>query len=214
MKGKVAFLIALAIAFLSVSAVTSAPLSFAWNGSNEDIRYIYPQIETNCDRINATAYRFNPGNTLNFTCTFTTQEEFVSVGLQKNFTHYSKVETLSGDAYFYEYVYGDGICTGGGCRFAGGEGYGSDEGAVGTYFYKGEHTIKVVCLFRTFGETDGFYVLNFLSEPIFKIEKAEPPPTLTIPLLIGGCSGATIVLSAVFWHKKNSAKKEENNVNP
>jgi hypothetical protein len=210
MKAKVETILTLALllAFLLLPQQTFA---------DEDVRYIYPQIETNCDQINSTAYRFQPGDTLNFTCTLTTQEEFVSVLLQKNFTRYGEFDppyyTQTSFARFYEYVYRDGIWMGEGYDNAGD---GWSRGEVGTHFYKGKHTVEIVYLFRTFGDIDGYYILNFLSEPIFKIERAEPPPTPTTLLLISGVSGAAVAfaVSAVIWHKKNSAKKEKNNVNP
>jgi len=95
-------------------------------------------------------------------------------------------------------------------------GDGGERGAICFGYHEGEHTHKIIYLFKTYGDFDGFYELNFLTEPKFEIEKAELPTIPMVPLLITGGSGAAIAftISAVVWHKKNSAKKEKNNVNP
>jgi hypothetical protein len=69
-------------------------------------------------------------------------------------------------------------------------------------------------MFITYGDAEGFYQMNFLLEPRLMLEKKNSPMPM-LPLLMGRVSGAGIAfaVSAVIWHKKNSAKKEENDVN-
>lgn len=182
--------------------------------ADEDVRYVYPVIETNCDRINATAYRFHPGNYLNFTFTFTTSES-VYAYYYRNITIY---QNFYGNGRFYDFFWSDGIQSGEGYRHIGtGEGYGYTRGYVQVGFAEaGEHTVEIIYLFITYGDADGFIEMNFLLEPRLTIEKINSTPVPLIPLLTGGVSGAAIafVVSAVIWHKRSSAKKEENNVNP
>jgi len=178
--------------------------------------YVYPVIETNCDRINATAYRFHPGNTLNLTFTF---QGSVYAHYQKNRTHYHKLESIYSSGRFYWFYWFDGIGGPGhneGYQDVGFEGYGSSRGSWQAGFPEaGEHTIKIVYLFTTYGDADGFYVINFLSDPKLTLEEMNSPIP-TVPLVIAGGCGAAIAfaISAVIWHKKNSAKKEINHVNP
>jgi hypothetical protein len=188
--------------------------------ADEDVHYVYPTIETNCDQINATAYRFHPGNTLNLTFTFTTSRP-VYAYFQKNYTWNVEGEyplgyvTATDFARFYWFEWFDGI---------GGPGHnegfmlasdGEDMGSWQMGFPEvGEHTIKIVYLFKGYGDYKGFFELKFLSEPKLTLEEMNSPMP-TIPILIGGVSGAGIAfaITAVIWHKKNS-KKEENDVNP
>jgi len=178
--------------------------------------YIYPVIETNCEQMNATAYRFQPGDTLNLTFTF---QGPVYANYTKNRTQYHKLESIYNSGRFYWFYWFDGI--GGpshneGYQDVGFEGYGCSRGSWQAGFPEaGEHTVKIVYLFTTYGDADGFYVINFHSERKLRLEEMNSPMP-TLPVLISGVSGAAVAfaVSGVIWHKKNSAKKEENNVNP
>ncbi len=211
MKAKVEIISTLAL--LLVFLLFSLPQQ---TFGEEDAGYVYPVIETNCDQINATTYRFHPGNSLNFTCTFATQE-YVHIWFLRNFSshieHDSPYYTSTSFARIYLFICQDGVQKELGYKLAGD---GEERGAICLGYREGEHPHKIIYLFQTYGDFDGFYELNFLTEPKFKIEKAELPTIPTVPLLITGGSGAAIAfaISAVIWHKKNSAKKEENNVNP
>jgi len=189
--------------------------------ADEDVRYVYPIIETNCDRINATAYRFHLGNTLNLTFTFTTSGP-VYAHFQKKYTFNVETEyppgyvTFTDFARFHWFEWLDGI--GGPSR---NEGFmvasnGGDMGSFRAGFQEaGEHTIKIVYLFKGYGDYKGFFEMNFLLEPKLTLEEMNSPMP-TIPILIGGISGACIAfaISAVIWHRKKSAKKEENDFSP
>ena len=209
MKAKVetifAFLLLLAFLLFSLPQQTLA--------DQQD--YVYPVTETNCEQINATAYRFQPGDTLNLT--YTVQGP-VTVCYEENWTCYSVITyppgyyTETSYARFWELWFIDGKQTGYSYTSAGiGTGYDFSRGKDGIH-EEGEHTLKIVYLFKGYGDFEGFYELNFLSERRATLEELNLPIS-TIPLLISGVSGAAIAfaVSAVIWRKKNSAKKEVKN---
>jgi len=181
--------------------------------ADEDVRYVYPTIETNCDRINATAYRFRPSNYLNLTFTFTISEP-VYAYYYRNITLYQNV---NGNGRLYDNLWVDGPQSGEGYIYVGtGEGYGYMRGHIQLGFDEaGEHTAEISYVFITYGDTEGFYQMNFLLEPRLMLERKNTPMS-TLPFLISGVTGGGIAfaISAVVWHKKNSAKKEKNDVNP
>ena len=176
--------------------------------AEEDARYVYPVIETNCEQINATAYRFQPGDTLNLT--YTVQGP-VTVCYEENYTIYS-YHTENSYARFWQLWFIDGKQTGYCSRPAGiGTGYDFSHGKDGIH-EEGEHTLKIVYLFEAYGDFEGFYELNFLSDRRATLEELNLPIS-TIPLLISGVCGAAIAfaVSAVIWHKKNVKKAVKNN---
>jgi hypothetical protein len=180
--------------------------------ADEDVRVVYPSIETNCEQINATAYRFRPGNFLNLTFTFTVSEP-VYVYYYRNITLY---QNFNGSGRLYDNLWVDGKQSDEGYIYVGtGAGYGYMRGHIQLGFDEaGEHTIKISYAFITYGDTEGFYQMNFLLEPRLTLEiKNSAMPTLL--LLITGVSGGGVAfaISAVIWHK-NKTKKEKNNVNP
>lgn len=189
--------------------------------ADEDVRYVYPTIETNCDRINATVYRFSPGNYLNLTFTFTTSGP-VYAYYPKNYTTHVETEyppgyyTSTDFARFYCFEWVDG--SGGPGHNEGFElaGDGASLGYIQYGFSQaGEHTIKVVYLFKAYGDYEGYLEMNFLSERKIRLEEMNSPIQM-IPILISGVFGGGIAfaISAIIWHKKNSARKEEKDVNP
>jgi len=76
---------------------------------------------------------------------------------------------------------------------------------------EGEHTFKIVYLLIGYGDFQGFHEINFLSERYAKLEKLSLHPNSTLLLVISGVFGAGIAfaISAVIWHKKNSAKRRQ-----
>lgn len=95
--------------------------------ADEDVRYVYPIIETNCDRINAIAYRFHPGNYLNLTFTFTIQEPAYAY-YYRNITLY---QSFNGNRRLYDNLWVDGPQSGESYTHVGtGEGYGYTRGHI------------------------------------------------------------------------------------
>jgi len=213
MKAKVEtiFAFVLLLAFLPLPQQTLA---------EEDARYVYPVIETNCEQINATAYRFQPGDTLNLT--YTVQGP-VTVCYAENWTSYSEIiyppdynwtawppqhaglwefqftdDKENTDCYTYT-----SAGTGAGVSFSSWK-IGIPE--------EGEHTLTIVYLFKVYGDVAGFYEIKFLSERRATLEELNLPIS-TIPLWITGVCGAAVAfaVSAVIWRWKNSAKKEVKN---
>jgi len=182
--------------------------------ADEDVRYVYPTIETNCDRINTTTYRFHSGNYLNFTFTFTIQEP-VYAYYYRNITLY---QNFNGNGRLYDNLWVDGPQSGESYTHVGtGEGYGYTRGHIQLGFDEaGEHTVKISYAFITYGDAEGFCQMNFLLEPRLMLEKKNSPMSM-LPFLISGVSGAGIAFAisgAVIWYRRNSSKKEKNDVNP
>jgi hypothetical protein len=207
------------LAFVLLLAFLLFPLSYQ-TLADEDVRYVYPVIETNCDQINATAYRFQPGDTLNYTYTFTTSGHHTIAYIPKNYTTHLEIEyppghyTSTDFARFYVFEWIDGVGGPGHNECFRLAGDGTSLGYKQYGFSAGEHEIKIVYLFKAYGDYKGYFEINFHSERKLRLEEVNSPmPTPLI--LIGGISGASIafIVSAVIWHKKNSAKKEENDVN-
>ena len=208
MRKKVLLLVALVLALVFS---ISTQQTFA----DEDVRYIYPSIETNCDQINATAYRFYPENTLNFTFTFTTNGP-VYAYYQNNYTTNVETEyppgyvTSTDFARFYWFEWFDGV---GGPGHSEGFMVASDGGSLSSWRVSfseaGEHMIEIVYLFKGYGDYKGFFEMNFLSEPNIRLEKKSSALIPMIPLLVSGVSGAVIafVISAVIWYKRRGGKQ-------
>jgi hypothetical protein len=202
MVKKALLLIALMLAFIFL---VSTQRGF----TAENPEYVYPSVETNCEQLNATAYRFRPENYLNLTFTFTISEP-VYVYYYRNITLYQNV---SGNGRLYDNLWVDGAQSDEGYIYVGtGEGYGYMQGHMQLGFDDtGEHMIKISYAFITYGDTEGFYQMNFRLEPRLVLERKNSWMSI-LPFLIGGVSGGGIAfaISAVVWHKKNSGKKEGN----
>jgi len=207
MKGKVAtvLMFALILAFLLLLPRRAV--------AGEDMRYVYPKIETDCEQINVTAYRFHPGDTLNLT--FTIQGPVI-VWYAENYTVRSEIiyppgyYTENSYARFCEFCFIDDEMTGF-LNMSAGIGTGSDfSWSKHAIPEEGEHTYKIVYLFTGYGNFEGFYEINFLSERYARLEELLLPLNPTQLLVISGVSvaGITFAISAVIWHKKNSTKKE------
>lgn len=187
--------------------------------ADEDVHYVYPVIETNCEQINATAYRFQPGDTLNLTFTF---QGPAMICYAENRTSHAEIEyppNYNWTAWPPQHV---GLWE---FRFT------DDKENTDCYTYTsagdgaslsswklgipeaGEHTLKIVYLFKVYGDIEGFYEINFLSERKARLEEWTPPPYPTQLLMISGVSGAAaaFAISAAVWYKKNSAKKKVEN---
>lgn len=201
-KVKTILMLALPLAFLLLSQQALA---------DEDMRYVYPVIETSCEQINATAYRFQPGDTLNLTFTF---QGPAMICYAENHTIYS-YHTEKSYAGFWEFRFTDNK-ENTDCYTYMSAGIGSG-GSFSSWKIgipeEGEHTLKIVYLFRVDGDVEAFYEMNFLSERRIRLEEWTPPPYPTQLLVISGVSGAAVAfaVSAVIWYKKNSAKKEVEN---
>jgi len=205
MKAKVEtiFTLALVLAFL----LSSLPQkTFA----EEDVRYVYPIIETDCEQINATAYRFHSGDTLNFTFTFTTQEgvlasypeNYTNCGKSKKSGHLYITSCLDSRRTSYAH-YGKGV-----------EGSGWVHNQhIQTVRTAGNHTINYNWLFTIDEDAEGYLDINFLTEVKLKIEKlpTEPFPTHTLLAIgVGGASvGAAIVGATFFINKKRNKHSKE-----
>lgn len=179
--------------------------------ADENWRYIYPIIETNCEQLNATAYRFYSGDTLNLTFAF---KGTVLVHYEENYSSYIEVKRLQPNLYSYlfELLVSDGKVSNFG-KTAAGNGRDFSWWEIG--YLEGEHTLKVVYRFETNEEAS--YVINFHSPRRLGIREWTPSPMPLTPLLISGISGAAVAfaISAIVWHRKDSAKaKREENVNP
>lgn len=145
---------ALLLAFLLLPQQTLA---------DEDVRYVYPRMETNCEQINATAYRFQPGDTLNLT--YTVQGPII-ICYEENWTFHTEMIyppgycTETSYARFWELWFTDGEQTGYCYRSACGDGGDRSRRKDGIH-EEGEHTLKIVYLFKGYGDFEGFYELNF-----------------------------------------------------
>jgi len=202
-------------AFLLLSAFLLFSLPQQTLADQQD--YVYPVIETDCEQFNATAYRFHPGDTLNFT--FTVQGP-VYAWYAENCTSYANVTYPPGGyirshVMFCAFQFYDGRQY---CLVRTGFGTGRDFSSWGTGVFEGEHTLKVVYLLNATEEDFvGFLEVNFLSERKLRLEEWEPPEYTpshlpTSQMLISGVTGAAaaFVVSAVIWHKKNAKKEVKN----
>ena len=202
------------VLFLALILALVFSVSTQQGFTEENANYVYPIIETNCDQINATTYRFYPGDTLNFT--FTTSGS-VYAYYPKNYTTNVETEYPPGYVtstdfarfYWFESIDGSSLDHSVGYMIA------SDGCSLGYmrfgFHNAGEHTIKIVYRFKGYGDYKGYFEMNFHSERKLRLEEINSTPIPMIPLLVSGVSGAVIafVVSAVIWHKRKSAKKEE-----
>ena len=180
--------------------------------AEEDAYYVYPTIEFDAVQLNATAYRFHSGDTLNFTFTFTTQGGVLS-SYPEHYTEYIRSKK-SGNLNITCYL--DGIRTSTSYYGLGVEGSGRTWNAhIHTVRTVGNHTINYNWLFTIDEDAEGYWDINFLSEVKLKIEKlpAEPIPTDTL-LLAGGAIGASmasVTIGALFFinKRRNKPSKEE-----
>ena len=179
--------------------------------TEDNANYVYPIIEFNAVQLNATAYRFQSGDTLNFTFTFTTQEG-VLASYPENYTNcYSS----KGEAYLYITTYLDGRRASSGSRYKGGSGSGwAHNQRIQTVRTTGNHTINYNWFFLADEDPEGYLDINFLTEVKLKIEKlpTEPIPTQTL-LAIGaggaGVGAAIVAATSLLNKRRNKRSKEE-----
>lgn len=201
MRKRVLFLAALVLVLVFS---TSTRQTFA-----EENDYVYPTIEFDAIQLNATAYRFHNGDTLNFTFTFTTQEG-VLASYPEHYTDYGKTEKT---CHLNKSVYLDGRRTSYSYTGLGVEGSGRtwNEHVI-TVRKAGDHTIKWEWLFTVDENAEGYLDINFLTEVKLKIEKLPTSPFPTQSLLTIGAVGAAcvaIVGGAFFVNKRRSKRPKE-----
>lgn len=203
MRKKVLFLVALVLALvLSVSTQQGF--------TEENTNYVYPTIEFDAIQLNATAYRFYNGDTLNFTFTFTTQEG-VLASYPEHYTNYGKTEKT---CHLNKSVYLDGRRTSRSYCSLGvlGSGRTWNEHII-TVRTAGNHTIKWKWLFTIDEDAEGYLDINFLTEVKLKLEQL---PTAPFPieslLMVGAAGGACVaIVGAAFFvnKRRNKHPKEE-----
>lgn len=177
--------------------------------AEENANYVYPTIEFDAIQLNATAYRFHNGDTLNFTFTFTTQEG-VLASFPEHYTDYSKTEKR---AHLNKSVYLDDRRTSRSYRDLGVEGAGRfwNDHTI-TVRTAGNHTIEYNWLFTIDENAEGYLDINFLTEVKLKLEKLPTTPFPIQSLLTGGIIGASIssaIIGAVFFVNKRRTKRPE-----
>ena len=198
MRKKVLFLVALVLAL-----VFSIPMQQTFAEENE---YVYPTIEFDAIKLNATAYRLHNGDTLNFTFTFTTQEG-VLASYPEHYTDYSKTEKTG---HLNITCYLDGRRTRSSYRGLGVEGSGTvwNEN-IQTVRKAGDHTIEYNWLFTIDEDAEGYLDINFLTEVKLKLERLPTSPFPTQSLLLAGVVGGVCVavVGAVFFVNKRHSKR-------
>lgn len=175
-----------------------------------DEEYVYPVIETNCEQINVTAYRFHNGDTLNFNFNFTIQEG-VLASFPEHYTDYGETEKT---CHLNKSVYLDDRRTSRSYCGLGVKGSGStwNEHII-TVRETGDHTIKWEWLFTVDEDAEGYLDINFLSEVNLKLEKLPTSPFPTQCLLtVGAVGGACVaIVGATFfvYKRRNKRLKEK-----
>jgi len=176
--------------------------------AEEDVRYVYPIIETNCEQINATAYRFHSGDTLNFTFIFTTQEG-VLASFPEHYTHYNKLYKAG---HLNKTCYRDGSQTHRSYCGLGIEGSGRTWNEhIQIVETAGNHTIDWNWLFLIDEDAEGYLDINFLTEVILQIEElpTEPFPTQNLLAIgVGGAGVGAAIVGAIFFVKRRNERSK------
>jgi len=178
--------------------------------TEENANYVYPTIEFDAIQLNATAYRFYSGDTLNFTFTFITKEGVLAICPE----NYTDCYSAKGDAYLHITKHLDGRRTSSGSRYKGGSGSGwAHNQRIQTVRTAGNHTINYNWLFLADEDPEAYLDINFLTEVRLKIEKlpTEPIPTQTLLAIGAGGAGvgAAIVAATSFLNKRRNKRSKE-----
>ena len=178
--------------------------------AEENANYVYPTVEFDAVQLNATAYRFYSGDTLNFTFIFTTRKGVLAICPE----NYTDCYSAKGDAYLHITTYLDGRRTSSGSRYKGGTGSGwAHNQRIQTVRTAGNHTINYNWLFLADEDPEGYLEINFLTEVRLKIETlpTEPIPTQTLLAIGAGGAGvgAAIVAATSFLNKRRNKRSKE-----
>ncbi len=172
--------------------------------TEENANYVYPTIEFDAIQLNATAYRFHSGNTLNFTFTLTTKK-----GVRASCSyHYTYYNWLGRDpphmGRLDQNWYRNGEPAGHSYSGVGIQGEGRIRGKK-THIVDtaGNHTINWNWLLTIDGDGEGYLDVNFVTEVKLKIESPDPIPIILLAIGAGG-AGAAIVGAKFFLKRRRN----------
>jgi len=204
----------IAICLLLFSCIVT-PLGYALE-TDDSQRVIEPVVECDGITVNATSYRLNNEQTLNFTFIF-----FTNGTAEASFT--KNVTELMNKTYWGIYTasmssstFVDGVRRSYGYNslgrsdVAGLSGHYVSTGSsrtkeISQILFGGTHEIKHVILFKIDGDAEGYFDINFLSPMTLTVEEFDPGPFAWWHYLLFGTgigTAATITVGIVLFRRK------------